>query len=115
MSPAVRKEREADVAAQIALWIAIHGGDPAHTKVVVDDTALLIAAALDRHLATTIEGADREGRGKVSPPERLKSLGIERVDDEGGHGPEYVCFCFRWVYFGVIICVCFRRATEELA
>lgn len=114
MSPAVRKEREAGAAALIALWIAIHGGDPVHKKVVVDDTALLIAAALEGHLANTIEDADKEGRSKVSAPERLKSLGIERVDDEGGHGAEYECFCFRWVYYGVTICVCFRRA-EELA
>ncbi len=114
MSPAVLKEREADVAALIALWIAIHGGDPAPRKVVVNDTTLLIAAALDRHLANTIEIADREGRSKVSLPERLKALGIERVNDEGGHGDEFVCFCFVWVRFGVVICVCFGRA-EELA
>ena len=84
MSPAVLKERE-DLAAMVAVWIAIHGGDPLPSKVVVDGTALLIAAALDNHLANTIEGIDREGR-KARLPERLKSLGIERVDDEGGHG-----------------------------
>jgi hypothetical protein len=116
MSPAVLKERE-DLAALIALWVAIHGGDPLPSKVVVDGTALLIAAALDNHLAHTIEGVEEEGRGKARLTERLKALDIERVDDEGGHGEEFFCFCFRLSRFGVIICICFRveEVERELA
>src|SRR5580704_15606820 len=44
------EERELDLAALIALWYAIHGGDPSPSEVTIDDeTVVLIAAALDRN------------------------------------------------------------------
>jgi hypothetical protein len=72
-------DRELDVASLIALWLAIHSGDPAPSEIVVDDkTAALIAAALDSQLANTIESAPREDR-TARLEERLRSFGIEMV------------------------------------
>lgn len=72
------EERELDLAALIALWYAIHGGDPSPSEVTIDDeTVVLIAAALDRHLANTVEGVSREGRTSGRLEERLKSFGVE--------------------------------------
>ena len=49
-------DRDLDVASLIALWLAIHGGDPGPSEIAVDDkTAALIAAALDSQLANTVE------------------------------------------------------------
>ena len=113
--------RKQDIAALIALWIAIHGGDPPPKEVKVDETAVLIAAALDRHLANTIEGVGSEGGVEAQMDERLKSFGIEPIGN-GEYRDEWICFCFRLIYFRVdgtprnpdegteafVICVCFR-------
>jgi hypothetical protein len=82
-------DRELDVASLIALWLAIHGGDPAPSEIVVNDkTAALIAAALDSQLADTVESAPREDRtGRLK--ERLKSFGIEMVPNA-----EKSCFTY---------------------
>lgn len=110
-----------DIAALIALWIAIHGGDPPPKEVKVDDTAVLIAAALDRHLANTIEGVGSEGPTEARMHKRLKSFGVEPIGN-GEYRGEWICFCFRLIYFRVdgtprnpdegadafVICVCFR-------
>jgi hypothetical protein len=110
-----------DIAALIALWIAIHGGDPPPKEVKVDETALLIAAALDRHLANTVEGVGGERPTKARRHERMKSLGILPIGN-GEYRDEWICFCFSLIYFHVdgtsrnpdgdtealVICVCFR-------
>jgi hypothetical protein len=45
---------ERDAAWIIALWLAIHGGDPAPDGVLhVDETSVLLATTLSHHLATT--------------------------------------------------------------
>jgi hypothetical protein len=76
-------ERELDVASLIALWLAIHSGDPAPSEIVVDDkTAALIAAALDSQLANIVESAPREGR-TARLEERLRSFRIEMVPNDG--------------------------------
>lgn len=83
-------DRDLDVASLIALWLAIHGGDPAPSEIVVDDkTAALIAAALDSQLANTVESATRENRTTARLEERLKSFGIEMVPNA-----EKSCFTF---------------------
>jgi hypothetical protein len=80
MAPMTRYARELDVSALIALWLAIHGGDPAPSEVRIDnETTLLIAAALDRQLATTL-GANQP----TEPAElvqRLEAFGIESSSD----------------------------------
>jgi hypothetical protein len=73
--PASVLERELDVAAIIALWFAIHGGDPGPVEVTVDDeTVALVAAALDHQLASR-HGEPHQTRAQLE--ERLNSLGIE--------------------------------------
>jgi hypothetical protein len=90
--------RELDIASLIALWIAIHGGDPSPSEVrVEDETAILIAAALDRRLATIVQEAGREGP-TTTLEERLKSVRIELVDEKsdelrGGEPP--ACYLFQ--------------------
>jgi len=88
--------RDRDIAALIALWIAIHGGDPAPSEVVVDETAILLAAALDSYLASTIEGASRADRPRARLEERLHALGVEIVGErERRHeDEELACVCF---------------------
>ena len=90
--------RELDIASLIALWIAIHGGDPSPSEVrVEDETAILIATALDRHLATIVQEAGRGGP-TTTLEERLKSVRIELVDEKsdelrGGEPP--ACYLFQ--------------------
>jgi hypothetical protein len=88
-------ERELDVASLIALWIAIHGGDPAPSEIIVeDDTAAFIAAALDRYLSGTVDDAGSEDRRESVLSEKLKSFGIERLSDDAKPHPSgnFVCF-----------------------
>ena len=96
MSTSTLGGRELDIAALLALWIAIHGGDPLPSEIVVDETAVLIAAALDRHLTNTVEGVSREYRPTARLAERLRALGVEVV---GKHEKEDLaeaqsCYCF---------------------
>ena len=91
--------RELDIASLIALWIAIHGGDSSPSEVrVEDETAILIAAALDRHLATIVQEAVREDPTATHLEERLKSVRIELVDEKSdelpGDGPP-ACYLFQ--------------------
>jgi hypothetical protein len=73
-------EREFDIAAIIALWFAIHGGDPGPVEVTVDDeTAFLVAAALDHQLASH-HGEPRQTQAQLV--ERLNSLGVEVLPAE---------------------------------
>ena len=84
-------DRDLDVASLIALWLAIHGGDPGPSEIAVDDkTAALIAAALDSQLANTVEFARREDRTPARLEERLKSFGIEVTPDV-----DKSCFTFK--------------------
>jgi hypothetical protein len=79
--------RQLDIAALIAIWIAIHGGDPSPSEITIEDgTATLIAAALDRYLATTVGEAGREDPSRddlkrAQLEERLKSLSIELLPE----------------------------------
>jgi hypothetical protein len=99
-------ERELDVASLIALWIAIHGGDPSPSEVrVEDETAILIAAALDRYLATTVQEVGREDRTRAQFEERLKSVRIELVDEKRDEkrddlrtGGSTICLWFQAYY-----------------
>jgi hypothetical protein len=78
MAPTTPFAHELDAGWLIALWIAIHGGDPAKSEVTIDDEAtILIAAALDRQLATTTGSRDREMSDTLL--ERLKGFGVEPV------------------------------------
>jgi hypothetical protein len=66
---------EPDIAWLIALWLAIHGGDSLSQELTdVDETSVLLAAALSSHLA------DRHSRGAVTldgVSERLAAAGIQ--------------------------------------
>jgi hypothetical protein len=96
-------ERKIGPTSLIALWLAIHGGDPAPGEVRADETAVLIAAALDRHLASALGGSIQDDR---VAEERLKSIGIERIEhhrdtDPLSHGeraliPE-ICYKIRLI------------------
>jgi hypothetical protein len=80
MAPKTRFARELDVSALIALWLAIHGGDPARREITVDDeTTLLIAAALDRQLAVTL-GNGKQGDARELL-ERLEAFNIEATGE----------------------------------
>jgi hypothetical protein len=90
-----------DVAAMIALWFAIHGGDPGPSEVTVDDaTAVLVAAALDHQLASR-HGEPRQTRAQLE--ERLASLGIrvlprDEKTDRSESGAELLQkWCFEWI------------------
>ena len=67
-------DRTRSVSSLIALWLAIHSGDPAPSAISVDETATLLAGALDLYLAGTIEGSVRDDQAIA---ERLGSFGIE--------------------------------------
>jgi hypothetical protein len=99
MPPSNLGGRELDIASLIALWIAIHGGDPSPSEVrVEDETAILIAAALDRHLTTIMQEAGREDPTTTHLEERLKSVRIELVDaknDELRGDDPPACYLFQ--------------------
>jgi len=90
------RNREVDIASIIALWIAIHGGDPAPSEIMIDDaTAGLIAAALDSHLTNTVADDRREEHREIVLRERLKEFGVEVLPkDEARHLESFV-ECFR--------------------
>jgi hypothetical protein len=74
--------RQLDIATLIAIWIAIHGGDPSPSEITIEDeTATLIAAALDRCLATTVGEAGRDDLTRAQLEERLKSVSIELLPE----------------------------------
>lgn len=78
--PAARTNvRTVDPAALIALWFAIHGGDPVPSEVAVDETGYLVALALDSHLAATLVGGGRLTTEELE--QRLRRLGIEPTTD----------------------------------
>ncbi len=89
-----------DVSALIVFWYLIRGGQPAPSEVRIDRTAVWMAAALDRHLCDTVEGVDREGLTEELLRERLKSLGVELVQDGEHHRRDReltvdaTCFCY---------------------
>jgi hypothetical protein len=77
---------EPDIAWLIALWIAIHGGDPApEGPVEVDETTALLAAALAARLG------ELYGRGAATAEalqDRLAGSGMAvRVDDASSFEP----------------------------
>jgi hypothetical protein len=75
MAPAIPIAHDLDAGWVIALWIAIHGGDPARSEVTIDDEAtLLVAAALDRQLATLTGLRERQMSDTLL--NRLKGFGI---------------------------------------
>jgi hypothetical protein len=66
-------EHEPDVAWLIALWLAIHGGDPASEPTSVDDTTVLLATTLSLRLEE-VYGAGAAARNVLE--KRLAGLGI---------------------------------------
>jgi hypothetical protein len=101
MPATILDKRSLDLASLIALWFAIHGGDPAPTEILVEDeTAALIAAALDRHLADRYADVTVPDHTAAQVEEWLKSLGIEVLADNherdkaefGPVQPAYLCF-----------------------
>jgi hypothetical protein len=77
-------KRKVDLTSLIALWFAIHGDDSSPREVRADETAALIAAALDRHLASAIGESIQDDR---VVEERLKSIGIERIEHRHNTDP----------------------------
>lgn len=84
-------DRKKSVSALIALWLAIHGGDPPPSEVRVDETAALLAGALDLYLASIVDGSARDDQA-VS--ERLRTFGIELI--EHGESEESPVFEICW-------------------
>ena len=69
-----------DISWLIALWLAIHGGDPApEGPVRIDETTALVAAALSARL-TEING------GAVTGAALSERLGTVRVEPGAGQG-----------------------------
>ena len=89
---------EPDAAWIIALWLAIHGGDPGPEGFQVDETAVFLASALSAHLSETIGG-------EALTTETLHS-GAHEFDmefDIRGSGGRPFPYCFEWK--GERICV----------
>ncbi|GAA2145973.1 hypothetical protein GCM10009760_35220 [Kitasatospora kazusensis] len=113
-TPAIGLAHELDVAWIVALWLAIHGGDPnpIEGEVQLGETAALSAAALSGALSDTL-GKGRQALTYEQLQERLKVLGVEL---SRGAAPEQAAteessfariprrpYCFRWN--GTTICV----------
>jgi hypothetical protein len=85
-------DRTRSVSSLIALWLAIHAGDPAPEAIRVDETATLLAGALDLYLASAIEGSVREDQIIAG---RLGSYGIEPVRRPEPENARIFEFCQR--------------------
>jgi hypothetical protein len=88
-----------DVSALIVFWYLIRGGQPAPAEVMIDSTAVQMVVDLDRYLCDTVAGVDREGLTGELLRERLKSLGVELVQDDEHHrdrelSVDATCFCY---------------------
>lgn len=115
----VRVAHEIDVAWLIAVWFAVHGGDPPHGPVAVDQTTVLAAEALVSTLSAAHGGTRRAVRAADAAAtgaaverveRRLRALGVELVRHgapEGTHQevwPPFRDFSFEWED-GVTVCV----------
>ena len=72
------KIHEQDISWLIALWFAVHGGDPGPEAVEVDTATVLLAAALSARLTELNAGA----LAGQELTERLATMRIEPKDPE---------------------------------
>ncbi|MER5636555.1 hypothetical protein ABT095_06355 [Kitasatospora sp. NPDC002227] len=94
---------ELDAAWILALWIFIHGGDPAPGSISVDRAAVLAAAGLSEHLAAKIKPSQRVVNLEQLQA-KLKPLGIQVERGEARHEkpadePQTIPrrpYCFTW-------------------
>lgn len=90
----------ADIAWIIALWYAIHGGDPPPSEILVDSETVEMAAALVDHLFATSSQQEEAAFTYQSLQERFQARGfpLAMVVSPGGE------YCVSTQY-GLALCI----------
>ena len=78
--PSIRLAHELDAAWIIALWKAIHGGDPSPEQIAVEAIAALSLQFSPSHAVPPA------GTSLTQLQERLKAIGVEIHEQQGGQG-----------------------------
>lgn len=94
----------AEVASYIALWLAIHGGDPVPDEVTVaqaTEAAVQIVRSLSTYVAS-ISGRLNSGDGEAMLEEKLQKVGFAPA--RGGINPDFQRRCIT-LPNGATVCI----------
>ena len=119
MKTTIQLAHEQDAAWLIALWKAVHGGDPSLERVVLSEHEAIsfarqAANALIGYVSAVASGEPEGGSAEAHQQlsQGLKTAGVELLSEHEVPGRQPAPYCFRWN--GQTICIPRPKLTHTV-